>query len=68
MAKLINGKIVSVKVRNEIKKETEELRENHGIHPGLAVILVGNDRHHRSMFATNSVLAKKLVFIHLNIE
>ena len=43
MAKLINGKIVSVKVRNEIKKETEELRENHGIHPGLAVILVGND-------------------------
>ena len=43
MAKLISGKIVSVKVRNEVKKETEELRENHGIVPGLAVILVGND-------------------------
>ena len=43
MAKLISGKIVSVKVRNEVKKETEELRENHGIVPGLAVILVGED-------------------------
>ena len=43
MAKLIRRKSVSVKVRNEIKKETEELRENHGIVPGLAVILVGND-------------------------
>ena len=38
MAKLISGKIVSVKVRNEVKKETEELRENHGIVPWLAVI------------------------------
>jgi methylenetetrahydrofolate dehydrogenase (NADP+)/methenyltetrahydrofolate cyclohydrolase len=43
MANLINGKAVSAAVREAVKKETEELLDNHGIHPGLAVILVGND-------------------------
>lgn len=66
MAKLISGKIVSVKVRNEVKKETEELRENHGIVPGLAVILVGNDQHLKFMFVTSSVPARKSDFIRTN--
>ena len=43
MAKLISGKAVSAALRNQIREETAALRENHGIHPGLAVVLVGND-------------------------
>lgn len=43
MATIISGKVVSAEVREKIKKETAELIESAGIHPGLAVILVGND-------------------------
>lgn len=43
MEKLISGKVISAKVRAEIKKETDSLREDYGIHPGLAVIIVGTD-------------------------
>lgn len=43
MAKLISGKAISAALRTQIREETAALRENHGIHPGLAVVLVGND-------------------------
>lgn len=43
MAQIISGKTVSAEVRERIKKETAALIESAGIHPGLAVILVGND-------------------------
>ena len=43
MAKLISGKAVSAALRTQIREETAALRENHGIHPGLVVVLVGND-------------------------
>lgn len=42
MATLINGKEVSAKVRNDVKLETEQLKQK-GITPGLAVIIVGDD-------------------------
>lgn len=41
-AKLINGKELAVKKRNEIKEMVVELKQK-GITPGLAVILVGNN-------------------------
>lgn len=43
MATLISGKAVSAEVRVKIREEAMKLRENYGILPGLAVILVGND-------------------------
>ncbi|MBO5906533.1 MAG: bifunctional methylenetetrahydrofolate dehydrogenase/methenyltetrahydrofolate cyclohydrolase FolD [Clostridia bacterium] len=43
MAELISGKIVSQKVREEIKCEVESFKEKYGRAPGLAVIVVGND-------------------------
>lgn len=43
MAILIDGKKTSAKVREEIRRETEELIKNTGVRPGLAVILVGDD-------------------------
>ncbi len=42
MAMLIDGKKISAEVRAEIKEKTEALKAQ-GIHPGLAVIIVGED-------------------------
>lgn len=43
MGKLISGKEVSAAIRTKIREDALSLRENFGIQPGLAVILVGND-------------------------
>lgn len=43
MAELINGKIVSQKVREDIKREIEKFKSETGIAPGLAVVVVGDD-------------------------
>lgn len=42
MAEILNGKEVSQKIKESLKKEVEELKEN-GIFPKLAVIMVGED-------------------------
>lgn len=43
MAKIIDGKAISLKIREEIKKEASELKEKYGRTPSLAVIIVGED-------------------------
>lgn len=43
MANLIDGKAVSARVKEEVRKETEALAETYGKRPGLAVVIVGND-------------------------
>ena len=43
MGKQISGKEVSTSIRAKIKEEAQKLRDDYGIQPGLAVILVGND-------------------------
>ena len=40
---IIDGKKVSAQVKEEVKKQTLELKETHGITPGLAVVIVGDD-------------------------
>ncbi len=42
MPKIIDGKIISAAVKEEVKKEVEQLKKE-GIEPSLAVILVGED-------------------------
>ena len=42
-AKLIDGKIYAERVRNEVAREVAELKAKHGLQPGLAVVLVGED-------------------------
>lgn len=39
---LLDGKKLSIKIKEQLKKEVEKLKEE-GVIPGLAVILVGND-------------------------
>lgn len=43
MAEIINGKIVAQKLRGDIAEEISKFKAEHGITPGLAVIVVGND-------------------------
>jgi methylenetetrahydrofolate dehydrogenase (NADP+)/methenyltetrahydrofolate cyclohydrolase len=42
-AEIISGKQVAEEMRGEFKEEIEKLQKEHGITPGLAVVLVGED-------------------------
>ena len=42
-AKIIDGKAISAAERRKIAEETAKLKSEHGIVPGLAVIIVGNN-------------------------
>lgn len=43
MAKIIDGKAVAAKVREEISEKVKKLTETSGVTPGLAVIIVGEN-------------------------
>ncbi len=43
MGNIIDGKAYAAALREEVKKGVQEIRSVHGVSPGLAVILVGND-------------------------
>lgn len=40
---IIDGKAVAKQVRGEVREEAERLRNDHGVVPGLGVVLVGDD-------------------------
>ena len=42
-AKIIDGKAFAAKVREQVAAQVARLRDEHGITPGLAVVLVGED-------------------------
>jgi len=42
-AEIISGKEVASAIREELSREVAELREKHGVVPGLATVLVGED-------------------------
>ncbi|MBM3945349.1 MAG: bifunctional methylenetetrahydrofolate dehydrogenase/methenyltetrahydrofolate cyclohydrolase, partial [SAR202 cluster bacterium] len=42
-ATLIDGKQIAEQVRAEVARDVAALKERHGIAPGLAVVLVGDD-------------------------
>ena len=42
-ARIIDGKVISADVRARVADEVKRLKHEHGITPGLAVVLVGND-------------------------
>ncbi|NOX21231.1 MAG: bifunctional methylenetetrahydrofolate dehydrogenase/methenyltetrahydrofolate cyclohydrolase FolD [Nitrospirae bacterium] len=42
-AKIIDGKAIAAEIRAELKKEVEEMKEKHGVVPGLVTILVGKN-------------------------
>src|SRR5271169_4629407 len=42
-AKIISGTEVAAQIREELKKEVAQLKEKHGVVPGLVTILVGQN-------------------------
>ena len=42
-AKIIDGKAIAEEMRGEIRAEVEKLKSEHGVTPGLAVVLVGDN-------------------------
>ena len=43
MAEIINGKEIAAEIREEVRREAEELKRATGKVPALAVVLAGND-------------------------
>lgn len=43
MAKILNGKEVSARIKSELAEEVAALKAEHGVQPGLAVIIVEGD-------------------------
>ena len=42
-AQIIDGKVHAAKVREQVAEDVAMLKRDHGVQPGLAVVLVGND-------------------------
>ncbi|HEY4340211.1 MAG TPA: bifunctional methylenetetrahydrofolate dehydrogenase/methenyltetrahydrofolate cyclohydrolase FolD [Steroidobacteraceae bacterium] len=62
-ARIIDGKAIAAKIKEEQKQRILRLQQQHGVRPGLAVILVGNDPASQ-VYVRNKVAACKLVGIH----
>ena len=57
---IIDGKKVSAQVKEKVRLETQALKEKHGITPGLAVVIVGDDPASR-VYVNNKKKACELV-------
>ena len=57
---IIDGKKVSAEVKEEVRQQTLKLKETHGITPGLAVVIVGDDPASRA-YVNNKKKACELV-------
>jgi methylenetetrahydrofolate dehydrogenase (NADP+)/methenyltetrahydrofolate cyclohydrolase len=62
-ARIIDGKAIAAKIKEEQKQRIMRLQQQHGVRPGLAVILVGSDPASQ-VYVRNKVTACKLVGIH----
>ena len=60
--KLIDGKAIAAEVRAEIKMYTAELKAEHGVTPGLAVILVGSRKDSQSYVRNKKKAADEVGF------
>jgi methylenetetrahydrofolate dehydrogenase (NADP+)/methenyltetrahydrofolate cyclohydrolase len=61
-AKLINGNEIAAQIREELKKETAQLKEAHNVVPGLVTILVGQNPASVSYVTAKQKTSKELGF------
>jgi len=61
-ATLIDGKAISKTIQNEIKAEVAELNQKHGLAPGLAVVLVGENPASQTYVGSKRKTCKRLGF------
>ena len=59
MSEILDGKAVAHRIRENLKKEVEELKEN-GIRPKLAVIMVGEDSSSKIYVRNKSVACEEI--------
>ncbi len=62
MSKIIDGKVISSRLREEIAREVEQLKKAVGRPPGLSVILVGEDPASQIYVRNKEKTAKELGF------
>lgn len=62
LARIIDGKAVAESIRVEIKAAVSELKEKHGVTPGLVTILVGDNPGSISYVTSKNKTAKELGF------
>ncbi|MCX5798330.1 MAG: bifunctional 5,10-methylene-tetrahydrofolate dehydrogenase/5,10-methylene-tetrahydrofolate cyclohydrolase, partial [Proteobacteria bacterium] len=61
-AKIISGTEIAQQIREEIKKEVEQLKKKHGLTPGLVTIIVGKNPASVSYVTAKQKTAKELGF------
>jgi methylenetetrahydrofolate dehydrogenase (NADP+) / methenyltetrahydrofolate cyclohydrolase len=59
---LIDGKKVSIEIRNKLKQKTEELKNKTGVVPGLATVLVGEDPASATYVRNKNKICKEIGF------
>jgi methylenetetrahydrofolate dehydrogenase (NADP+)/methenyltetrahydrofolate cyclohydrolase len=64
-AKLINGNEIAAQIREELKRETAQLKEAHNVVPGLVTILVGQNPASVSYVTAKQKTSKELGFYSL---
>lgn len=62
MATIIDGKLISAQIKQEVKDKTELLIKNKGIQPGLALLLVGDNSASQSYVASKEKACSQLGF------
>jgi methylenetetrahydrofolate dehydrogenase (NADP+)/methenyltetrahydrofolate cyclohydrolase len=67
-AKILSGKDISNAILEELKAEVAELREKHGIQPGLVTILVGDDPASVSYVTGKQKTARELGFHSIQVN
>eukprot|EP00929_Paragymnodinium_shiwhaense_P033489 TRINITY_DN18381_c0_g1_i1.p1 TRINITY_DN18381_c0_g1~~TRINITY_DN18381_c0_g1_i1.p1 ORF type:complete len:346 (+),score=109.45 TRINITY_DN18381_c0_g1_i1:74-1111(+) len=65
--KIIDGKDIAAKVRRDVKEQTEYLQKEHGVLPGLAVILVGSRKDSESYVKNKKKMAAEVGFYTVDI-
>jgi methylenetetrahydrofolate dehydrogenase (NADP+)/methenyltetrahydrofolate cyclohydrolase len=61
-AKIISGTEMAAQIREELKKEVDEMKEKHGVVPGLVTILIGENPASVSYVTGKQKTAKELGF------
>src|SRR5262245_20904789 len=62
MAQLIDGKAVAARIREEVKRDSERLKTERGVTPGLAVVRVGEDPGSKVYVAGKQKAAREIGF------
>ncbi len=62
MAEILDGKYYAEQIKQEVKQRAQQLKEQHGIVPGIAVILVGDNPASQSYVRTKEKVSIEMGF------